>query len=488
MTVIVAPKTYVPPRVLSAADRHLASRFSFGANADLGNQIRASGSGLKWFEKQLAYTLIADTPGNAVAGWFPRLSDSATTAGANILAKNYSAWDYGHDLASSTVVRKIVSRRQVHEVMTDFWSNLLYIPAYEDRSAPWRSSYDRMIRKNALGTFRAMLQSAIVHPAMSGYLTNFANTRTGLNENLGREVLELHTVGRPTGYTESDVKNSARLLTGFKVDMFRTFRAYYEPGDHYVGPVKVLGFKHANSSRDGRAAVNAYLAYLASHPSTAQRIAERLCIRFVSDNPSASIVAAVKAAYLKSGTDIKSTLRALIRHADFPKSASSKIRTPIEDVVNAARVLGMTPTKPSSEQSFARQILWMTGGMGQHQFYWPRPDGFPEQSSAWVSPARILRSWNLHYALAGNWWSSSALTTATKASALPTVWPRTLEELTDHQSRLLLGIPATTELREAVSKAVHAAPTLSLASADVSDWLFTLVRGTVLNSPRALLR
>jgi uncharacterized protein (DUF1800 family) len=377
----------------------------------------------------------------------------------------------------------------VQEVLADFWSNLLYIPAGEDRSFPWRRSYDDVIRRHALGRFRMMLREAVVHPAMSGWLNNSSNTKRGINENLGRELLELYTVGRPAGYDEADVKSSARILTGFKVKVFDGYAASYEPNDHYVGAVSVMDFTHPNADADGRPVVAAYLDHLARHPATAQRIARRLCVRFVSDEPSDEIVAAVAKAYRASDTDIRATLRAMVRHPDFVASAGQKVRTPIEDVVNCARVLDMRPVGADDDAAFARHVVWMSSSVGQMQFDWPRPDGFPETSSTWTSPARMVRSWNIHYALAGNWWGAKDIAIPARADLMPTTWPLTLGQLVDHQSRMLLGRPATATLRQGVASALNRPESQKLDQASsVSDWTWTVLRGAVLNSPEGLLR
>lgn len=477
------------PAILTSPNQHIASRFSFGVSEGLITDIGSSRSSMKWLERQFAWSALSDSRGDAVITWFPRLKDPASTAWANNQSDTHSAYAYGRDLCAYTLAMKVTSRRQVREVMADFWSNLLYIPMGEGRSFPWRFSYDRMIRARSLTTYRSLLRGAVVHPAMSGWLNNSSNTKNGINENLGRELLELYTVGRPAGYDEDDVKNSARLLTGFRVKVFDGFDASYDPQLHYVGPVRILGFSHPNSLKDGRAAVNAYLDYLARHPATATRLARRLCVRFVSDTPSSSIVSAVAKAYRASDTDIKATLRALVRHPEFVAARRKKVRTPTEDVVNAARVLGMRPTGGDEQKSFPLHLLWMAEGVGQSQFGWPRPDGFPETTAIWASPARVLRSWNNHYDLAGNWWRSADVYVPPKKDQMPTAWPRTLAQLTEHQSRMLLGRSATADLKSAVASAVNVPESHSFASADaVTAWTWTLIRAAVLNLPEGMLR
>jgi hypothetical protein len=478
----------VKPALLRTSELHLARRFTFGINEQVLRDIRSAGSAHKWFEKQLRPSRIADSRGDAMLGWYPRLKDAPDVAWTKNTSGAYGSWQYGEDLVAYSLARRIVSRRQVQEVMADFWSNLLYIPAGEDRSFPWRRAYDDVIRANALGSFRMLLRRAVLHPAMSGWLNNSSNTRRGINENLGRELLELYTVGRPAGYGEDDVQDSARLLTGFHVNVFQDFAASYVPDDHWVGRVEILGFTHANASKDGRPAVNAYLDHLARHPATAQRIARRLCVRFVSDTPSSAIVSAVAKAYRSSDTNIPATLRALVKHPDFMRSRRTKVRTPAEDVVATARVLEIRPTG-SGEKSFARQLMWMSQSMGQTPFGWPRPDGFPETSSTWASPARILRTWDIHYSIAGGWWHPTDVHVTSKASSLPTKWPLTLGQLVEHQSRMLLGMSSTADMRAAVATVLDRKESSTYASASaVSDWAWTVIRSTVLNAPEGMLR
>lgn len=479
----------VKPTPLNARQHHDVSRFSFGVDETVVKDVRARGSNDAWFDAQLRPAAIKDGAADAVGTWFPRLAHTPGQAWAEVKAGRASGWDYGMDFTSYTLAKRILSKRQVHEVMTDFWSNLLYIPACEDRSFPWRISYDHAIRKNALSSYAALLRAAVVHPAMSGWLTNHENTKRGVNENLGRELLELFTVGRGAGYTEADVLNASRLLTGFRVRIFDGYDASYSPNDHWTGPVTVLGFRHANSDPDGRPALAALLTYLSTHPATAERIARRLCRRFVRDEPPGAVVKAVASAYSRSRGDVKTTLKALRAHPEYYASRRTKLRTPVEDAINVARLLGMRPTGRGNDHGFVRQLVWMSESMGQQPFRWPRPDGFPETSEVYASPARMLRSWELHYALPGNWWKSTAMTRPTQAATLPTQWPRRLDEIVEHQSRLLLGRSADPEALRAISRILQRPPSARWRRAsEVDPWHLIVIRGTLLNTPHGMLR
>jgi len=478
------------PDVLTKSDHHLASRFSYGVNDKLVADIRKAGSAKKWFKKQLKPAKVSDPAGDRVAKWFPLLSHSPATAWRNVSTSRASAWDYGVSFVGYSMARRIETRRQVLEVMTDFWSNLLYIPMGEDRSFPHRRSYDRAVRAHALGSYRSLLRATVTHPAMSGYANNAENTKAGINENLGRELLELFTVGRGQ-YSEDDVKNSARILTGYSVALFKDFKAGYQPERHWVGTVRVLKFRHANRSADGRDAVDAYLDYLARHPATARRIARRLCVKFVDDDPSKRIVKAVARAYTKNDTSIPATLTALVGHKDFGKAKRRKVRTPSEDVINTARVLGMRPTGGTSDKAFAKHLMYMSEQVGQGPYRWPRPDGFPEDSDAWLSSARVLRSWNIHYALAGNWWKSAQVSRPSVKAQLPSKreFPLTVGQLVEHQSRILLGRSSSKSMRKDAAKAIGKKTSLVIRTRkDVSEWEWLLIQGAVLNSPEGLLR
>lgn len=478
----------VRPSMLTEKDRHLVSRFSFGVDEATTMAVRAAGGGEAWFAAQLKPSSIGD-PAASVHTWWPLLEHDPAKAWREVKAGRRSGWEYGFAFSQYSMVHKILTRRQVQEVLHDVWSNLLYVPAGHDRSFPWRIHYDRTVRGLALTSYRQLLRAAVVHPAMSGWLNNDLNTKRGINENLGRELLELYTVGRESGYTEDDVKASARLLTGYKVKVFDTFAASYNPDDHWTGRVSVMGFTHANSSSDGRAALGAYLDHLALHPSTAQRVARRLCVRFVGDDPSPALVRSVAAAYRSSRSDVKATLKALRTHPEFLAGRRSKLRAPVEDVVATVRALGIKPTRSSSKDPFSASLVWIAARIGQEPFRWPRPDGFPERSSAWASPSRMLGGWNAHYSFAGKWTPAAGQAFPSAASVLPTAFPRTLAEIVDHQSRLLVGRPADPATVAAVSTMLgRAAGSTFKTVSDVSAWHLTVIRGTVLNAPEGMLR
>jgi uncharacterized protein (DUF1800 family) len=200
-------------------------------------------------------------------------------------------------------------------------------------------------------------------------------------------------------------------------------------------------------------------------------------------------VDAVRDAYLAHDTDIGQTLLALVGHPEFAASAGAKVRTPTEDLVATVRVSGVVPTGASASNSFIWHLAAMTYAMGNRPFSWPRPDGYPETSATWSSPARLLSSWQLHHALPANTAGSTQATFPAKASVLPTVWPRTVAEIVEHQSRVLIGAPSDPDMLAAVTTLLGVSATALVYSAgQVSQDQFVKLRGTILNSPRMLVR
>lgn len=469
----------LPPPAL----RHLLSRFSYGVTPALVKNARELGGADAWFEQQLRPGSVPDGKAAAMRGWFPWLDKTPQQLYRAEVEGVYPAWQSTMDLGRWTILRRAYSKRQLLETMVEFWSNLLHVPLYEDESWPHRVGYDRVIRTHALGRFEDLLQAATVHGAMGCYLDNVYNTRWTVNENLGRELLELHTVGVEAGYSEQEVLHSAWVLTGWQVDMWDTWEAYYDEDAHKRGAVSVLGFTDPNDESDGRPLTRRYLRHLASHPSTARRIARKLATRFVSDAPSESLVAAVASAYTSSGTDVKATLRALVAHPDFAASAGRKVRTPAEDAIASYRLLGADPRKPTRDDDFARAIGWQLEGLGQKPFGWPQPDGFPDTGIAWSSVGRVLAGLDLHRTLAGGWWPSRGVDYPSLAERLPPL-PATFAEIVEHASRRLLQREATPELLTACEQilALRRGDRFRRPD-DFGEWRMVDLLATVLNSP-----
>lgn len=467
-----------------ARDAHLVRRFSGGLTPALTDDVTAAGSGRAWFERQLTPSNIPDSGATAMRSWFPTLSLTPQEIARRHRDGTQGAWEVMYDLARWTLLRRIYSSRQVHEVMVEFWSNLLHVPLLHERAWFQRLAYDATIRAHALGSFSTLLHRAVLHPAMGLYLDNAVSTKTTLNENLGREVLELHTVGVDAGYTQTDVRHSARLLTGYLVD-FTTMTAHYDPAAHATGRITVMGFEDANATPDGRVATRRYLSYLARHPRTARRLARRLCVKFVSDSPSPQIVRAVAQAYLDHDTAITPTLRALVSHPDFAAATWAKLRTPSEDIVATMRALGVTALPPTSAQSLANVLYRLSRDHGQAPFDWPSPDGFPETNGPWLSCGRLLSGVTLHRALTGHWTEFADAQYPPAGDWLPAL-PATLGEAIDRIGARLFGSLPTPD--ERIGAAQARALTLDQRVVDPDPVIVYGMVAALLNGPTHLKR
>lgn len=452
-TAVAYRRTPVP----SGTTRHLLSRFSYGVTPALVRDVGRAGGALSWFDQQLDPTQIGDSFADSLHTWWPALDRSPQLTWSLHVAGTYAGYEAMWDLARWALLRRIYSRRQVLEVMSEFWLNLLHVPAVAGPQFPWRIDYERTVRGHALGSFSDLLNAAITHPAMLIYLDGATSTGTAPNENLGRELLELHTVGRAGGYTETDVKSSARILTGWHVDLRETWLPSYRPSDHSTGTVTVMDFTDANASPDGRALTRRYLQYLANHPATARRVAFRLAQTFVSDDPPAALVDHLAEVYLANGTQIRPVLRALVRAAGFAESVGRKVRTPAGDVVATYRALGVRVSRPTAGTSAANHVLWQTKKVGQRVYAWPRPDGDPLVNDAWTGAARILGSLDVHQSLAGGRYPTRDVRYRTPGSWLPERAIR-FDALVDHLCRSVLGRTSTDRLLKAACQVTGIGP------------------------------
>jgi uncharacterized protein (DUF1800 family) len=440
--------------VLSVPARNLVNRFSFGITPQLVAEVRAAGGHLRWFEQQLATAY--DGSASAYDAWWPDLGLDAATIFRRQTDLVRHSLEVAYDIGSRTLVRRLHSPRPVLETMTKFWENHLHVPLTADNVAVFRASYGELVRAGALGRYDDLLAATVLHPAMLFYLGNASSTKEHPNENLGRELLELHTVGIGN-YTEDDVKDSARILTGWRVRLYSTWEPYYSEADHSTGPVSAVGFTDANGYADGRDLTRRYLSHLAHHPATARRIATKLVKVFVSDDVPAALVDRLAATYLANDTEIKPVLRELVRSPEFKASVDRKVRDADDDVVAAHRLLGVQLRPPRGEGSHANQLYWQSGWLGLAPLTWPRPDGQPLDNRSWSSPSRVLASVGFHWELANHAFGTQ-VRYPRPSSYLP---EKSMEfrDLVDHLSRVLLQRPSTETLLRSACSATGMRPT-----------------------------
>ncbi|MFL5524066.1 MAG: DUF1800 domain-containing protein [Gemmatimonadaceae bacterium] len=340
-------------------------------------------------------------------------------------------------LQSSRVARAVASERQLQEVMTDFWENHFNIYAAKGAPEPYYLvDFDQnVIRPNALGKFRDLLEAVAKSPAMLFYLDNARSMadstqptlqgqarrarppghggfgamrfppqqkqpqqqrqRPGLNENYGRELLELHTLGVDGGYTQQDVINVARAFTGWTIKPPAQGGGFiFRPQVHDAGQKVVLGHKLAGGR--GMEDAEDVLDILAKSPATARFISFKLARRFVSDSPSKALVDRGAQVYLRTDGDIREVLKSIVTSPEFfsQRAFHSKVKSPFEVVVSAMRALNAAP---DSTPRTAQVVAYL----GQPIFGHQAPNGWPETGDAWMNTGAILNRINFGMAAAG---------------------------------------------------------------------------------------
>ena len=321
------------------------------------------------------------------------------------------------ELQQAKVLRAILSERQLQEVMTDFWFNHFNVYLNKETDQIYTPAYERdAIRAHALGKFRDLLLATAMHPAMLVYLDNWLSigpdspaagkpkpnqkqAQRGLNENYGREVMELHTVGVNGGYSQADVTSLAKILTGWTIEKpaegggFNFDPRKHEPGDKKWFGQNIVGQTGPNGFGEGEAA----LAYLASRPQTAHFISYKLAQRFVADDPPPALVDRMAKSFLASDGDIKEVLRTMERSPEFwsRKYYRTKVKTPLEFVASAFRATETNPSNPGV-------IVNTLKTMGQPLYQMQPPTGYPMTADHWMNSAALVDRLNFSLALAGN--------------------------------------------------------------------------------------
>ncbi len=299
---------------------------------------------------------------------------------------------------TSKIFRAAASESQLHEVLADFWFNHFNVSRV---SARWGTiAYEReAIRPNLKGRFRDLLGATATHPAMLFYLDNYLNRRNhmegghlvrGINENYGRELLELHTVGVDAGYKETDVVNAARVFSGWGLDHPRgdidrgTGVFVFRPEEHDRDPKTVFGLEFAGGG--GREEGEKLLDYLSVHPATALFISTKLARRFLSDEPPKSLVDRCAETFISTKGDLKQVVTTLLESPEFWAAPSTpRFKTPFEFVIACLRATG------ASVDSAVPGLVGSLDAMGMRPYYCAPPTGYPDRGADWLSPAYLHR-------------------------------------------------------------------------------------------------
>src|SRR6202035_5650849 len=305
----------------------------------------------------------------------------------NVIQKTYRAE------ALARLQRSIIADCGISERLVAFWSNHFCISANKGELARmWAGSFEReAIRPHVLGRFADMLKAVEQHPAMLFFLDNQQslgpdsragqNRKRGLNENLAREIMELHTLGVGGGYTQDDVTSLARIITGWtfagRQGQLGTPGSFvFNANAHEPGAQLLLGKTYENN---GVAQGEAALADIARHPSTAKFIATKFVRHFVADDPPPALVARLQDSFRKSDGDLKVLAIALLDSDAAWQAPLTKMRSPYEFLVATGRLLTQIPEEPSrylGGLNLLGQPLWSPAG----------PNGFPDTNAAWAAP------------------------------------------------------------------------------------------------------
>lgn len=401
-----------PPRPDIDPIAHALNRCGFGARPGDYDRIRklganAAAAAAAYLDEQLAPETIADERADYAARRFETLAEPLGEL------FEYQQELLQDELRRATLVRAVFSERQLYEVMVEFWSDHFNIDPSKGDCKWLKVADDReVIRKHALGRFPELLRASALSPAMLWYLDGRVNRRERRddkpNENYARELLELHTLGVHGGYTQRDVMEAARCLSGWTVrskdqpPYLQIGKVEFHPELHDFGAKEILGVRVAAApagldqkqlAARGRQELEQVLELVARHPATAWHIATKLCRRFIADDSSGTAVSEVAAAFAGTRGDIRATLRALFVTEEFQSQRGTKFKRPFQFVVSALRATG-------ARTDAGLGLIDYLVRMGQAPFGYPTPDGYPEQVEPWLGT--LLWRWNFAVALSQN--------------------------------------------------------------------------------------
>lgn len=398
-----APPTTVPPPPPPAASARLVtSRLTFGITPEVDANIVALGID-GWVEDQLA----KNRPDPAIEGLFADYLILSGTPKQAYDALRDSSNNY-REITHAQMIRARYSSHQLFEMMTHLWMDHFNISFSGDENAYTVDFQEQVIRPNAMGRFVDLLVATAESGAMMEYLDNTdSDARQGINENYGRELLELHTLGIDEQenqiYNEEDVVGAAHVMSGWAREGDRNSSNYgqflYRSEYHSTEAVSLLGGEWTNAGLADKAAGDNLLQFLARHPQTATYVCFKLCRRFVADTPPDSLVASAAAVYLANDTAIVPVLRHIFNSPEFATSGGQKVRRPFELLAAAMRSLGTSvPMDPQSDAS--EDLIRALQSMGHQPWTWETPDGFPDEAVPWINSTALLLGWEFTSRLA----------------------------------------------------------------------------------------
>ena len=377
---------------------HVLSRLTFGPRgADYGRITRLAKTPEEaihiYIEQQLAPEQIDDSRLDRALRRLEVLSEPLGEL------FEYKPKHLLHEMTRATVLRAVWSERQLYEVMVHFWTDHFNIDSSKAECKWLKAADDRdVIRPHALGRFPDLLRASALSPAMLWYLDGRANRKQQgddkSNENYARELLELHTLGVRSGYTQRDVMEVARCLSGWSVRSVKQFKkgtVEFHPYLHDDGEKRILG--QTIPAGLGAQDLDRVLEIVSLHPATARHLAEKLCRRFIADDPPEGAVSAVSGAFLANRGEIRPVLRVLFSTPEFLGSRRAKCKRPFEFVASALRA---TQADTDAGPALTDYLL----RMGHAPFQYPTPEGYSDRAAHWMGT--LLWRWKFAVALSRN--------------------------------------------------------------------------------------
>ena len=481
----------VPFTVANA--RNLASRATFGTTKPMVDKIMAVGAGA-WLDEQLNPAALPDA--EAMLAAYTTLN---ATNSQNEVQRQTDEQVLFAELDHAMLLRGVYSERQLYEVMCDFWSNHFTIWRSAKYLTQLKTVDDRtVIRPNALGKFADMLLASARSPAMLVYLDNYVSNAfatQGVNENWGRELLELHTVGIINGqqvYTEADVRGVARIMSGRTISTAAGANQYtysFNQGLHSLEAVSILGGGWSRPARlngtQGQADGDSLLNYLARHPSTARYLSWKLCRRFVSDDPPMALVDRLAAVYSANDTAIAPVIRELFLSAEFRASQGQKVKRPIEWLYSSLRATkAVVNTLPGGTAS--QRLRDTAEILGQPLNERNTPDGYPEKAVDWVSAEGLLKRWEYGARLARNQLTDTGQpekVVVDLTTLLPAPLPPTVRDLIIALADTVFQFPLSPGNADLIAGAIPLAPTAAASTLTSKTTSLQAVTGLLISHP-----
>ena len=323
---------------------------------------------------------------NAATG----LPDPANMKRATAAAMDAQTGNFSRDMAQAAAAWRIAScsnpalEQPLLARMTEFWFNHLNVFVGKGTVRPFVGNYlIEVIRPNALGRFEDLLLASARHPAMLYYLDQASSNARGINENYARELMELHTMGVNSGYTQGDVRELARILTGWTAPLRDGDGFAFNNRQHDQGQKALLGQTFsANGVREGEDAIR----MLARQPATAVRIATRLAETFVADQPSKALVDQLATTFLKTQGDISAVMKTLVASPEFWNPGNVLFKTPLDFACSSLTAAGGVREKRDIQQA-----LGFLSQAGQPMHGWQTPDGYKTSTATWLAPEALTR-------------------------------------------------------------------------------------------------